>query len=352
MARFVAELAPSSLHPAGVQPPMPTHQHVFNALHAGYDDGEDPSGFDAVTDEWRKIAEELEELTNLIQVTTMPMQQIKLRPTPPPTEDEQLAAELAAAMALPRSGLQLHYQPLVNAVTGRLTGFEALLRWTTLDGVAINPMRAVELANRFGLAGALDMWVVGAAIARVSGWVRRQPDLVVAVNVTSSLLTTPSCAVQVEAVLHEHDMQPGNLCIEVTETVLLDEQTTQNLLALRALGVRLAIDDFGTGFSALSRLMDLPVDTVKLDRSFIMGRTLSVQDEAFLEAMVRMGHARGATVTIEGVSRPEDVALARRIGCDNCQGYWFAQALSVDFADALVASDALPWHEKIAELQN
>jgi EAL domain-containing protein (putative c-di-GMP-specific phosphodiesterase class I) len=269
--------------------------------------------------------------------------QVARAPAARAAKDGRQVEELRAAMASPKSGLRLHYQPQVDAGTGCLTGFEALLRWTTEGGVAFNPLHTVELAARHGFAEALDIWVVQAVVICAGDWVRRQPNLVLAVNATSALLTLPSCARLVGGLLRNNQMPARNLCIEVTEMVLLNEQVTSNLLALRQIGVQLAIDDFGTGLSALSRLMDVPFDTVKLDRSFIADRTLSPQDEVFLEAMVRLGHARGASVTIEGVNRADDVELARRIGCDTCQGFWFAPALSAEEAEELVSSDRLPW---------
>jgi len=310
--------------------------------------------------EWAAIADDLGDLMRIVKsiapATAPRPQSAPSAVVPPPpqasNDDLHLLAELRMAMASPNSGLRMHYQPLVDAQSGALNGFEALLRWTTRDGETINPMRTVDLAARHGLGEALDLWVVQAVAIAAGGWLQRHPDLVIAINVTNALLTNPACAHIVENLLRSSNVPTRNVCIEVTEIVLLNEQTTSNLHALRALGVKLAIDDFGTGFSALSRLMDVPVDTVKLDRSFIMGRKLSPQDEAFLEAMVRMGHARGATVTIEGVSRAEDVDLARRIGCDTCQGYWFAQAISAEMAEKLVSSETLPWLYTTSRWQN
>lgn len=252
---------------------------------------------------------------------------------------QELHAALTSVSAERHSGLRLEYQPLVDIGSATLHGFEALLRWTTLSEQAISPVTAIDIATHFGLGELLDRWVVRSAIAQLAGWVRRCPDIVVSINLTHALLHHPDCAMVVESELSRHGAAARNFCVEVTETVLLDEVALINLRGLRNLGVRLALDDFGTGQSTLARLMDLQVDNVKLDRSFIMNRDLSAQDEAFLKAMVGMSTARGATTTIEGVSQPEHLDLARRIGCTYCQGFWYSKAVSAPrAADMLLLS--------------
>ena len=256
-----------------------------------------------------------------------------------------LANQLREAMLTRGSGLTLRYQPVVHAETAALVGFEALLRWTTPDGVEVPPLRAVALAEQSGLAETLDFWVLQEAAQRTAQWAAKQPNLVVAINVTSALLTSTLAVSAVRALLRAHGLRPGNLCIEVTETVLLDQQATSNLKALRKLGLKLAIDDFGTGQSALTRLMDLDVDVVKLDRGFFAGRQRGRQEVSFLEAMVRMAHARGARVVAEGIACREDAALALRVGCDACQGFWYAEAISTASAASMVGTRVadLPW---------
>ncbi len=260
----------------------------------------------------------------------------------------ELGLELRQAMRDPDSHLTLHYQPLVNAANGSLVGFEALLRWTTRANACIDPPKIVALANNEGMAEALDLWVLQQAVLSAAQWVKAKPDIIIAVNMTSALLSSPECAAIVAGLLYIHALPARNLTIEVTEVLTLNDEIRLNLEILRRLGVRLAIDDFGTGMSTLARLMDLPVDTIKLDRSFILGRTLTAMDEDFLAALVRIGLARGATVTIEGVSRAEDVALAQRIGCHTCQGFWFGRAVNKDRADAIVLTNDLQWHDNVS----
>jgi EAL domain-containing protein (putative c-di-GMP-specific phosphodiesterase class I) len=262
-------------------------------------------------------------------------------------EASDLAAELRQAMRDPSSRLTLHYQPLVSADDGSLEGFEALLRWTTVANVYIDPPKIIELVNNYDMAEALDLWVLQHAVLSAAQWVKAKPDIIVAVNMTAALLSSPECFAIVGGLLHTHTVPARNLSIEVTEELTLNEEIRTNLRKLRQLGIRLAIDDFGTGMSTLARLMDLAVDTIKLDRSFILGRTLTSKDEEFLAALVRIGTARGASVTIEGVSRAEDVALARRIGCNTCQGFWFGRAVNRARADAIVMTTDLQWHENV-----
>ena len=258
-----------------------------------------------------------------------------------------LAQELHAALTSPAAerhgGLRLEYQPQIDIRSGALYGFEALLRWKTLNGQTISPLAAIDVAAHFGLAELLDRWVVRTAIAQLASWTVKHPGIVMSINLTQALLRHPNCAKIVEAELAWQGAPKSNFCIEVTETVLLDETILVNLHELRKLGVCLSLDDFGTGQSTLARLMDLPVDNVKLDRSFIINRKISDQDEAFLKAMVAMSTARGATTTIEGVSELEHLDLARRIGCTYSQGFWYSSAVPASKADEMLTLTVDEW---------
>ena len=147
--------------------------------------------------------------------------------------------------------------------------------------------------------------------------------------------------------LRANGVNASNFCIEVPETTLLDQRATNNLAALRRLGLQRAIDDFGTGQSALTRLMDLEVDVVKLDRAFFMGREQGPQQLSFLTAIVDRAKARGSRVVAEGVATRQDAQLARKIGCAACQGFWFAGPLSASAAGGLARLSAteLPWQQ-------
>ncbi len=243
----------------------------------------------------------------------------------------------------PHHGLRLEYQPLIDITNNKLAGFEALLRWTTKANRVVSPLDAVDLAKRFGLSEALDRWVLQTAVAQIAEWLAQHADLVLSINLTEALLRHPHCTTMVEYELNRHSVPARNFCIEVTETVLLDQTALANLHNLKKIGVQLSLDDFGTGKSALSRLMELPVDNVKLDRSFIIERDLTKQDEAFLKAVVEMALARGATTTIEGVCRLEHLELASRIGCTTCQGFWFSPAVPAQRATSMLTESVNTW---------
>ena len=262
------------------------------------------------------------------------------------TRRDMLIDQLRRDMVRSGSPLTLNYQPIVTAQTGALVGFEALLRWHTETGEPVPPPEAVALAAHAGLSEALDFWVLQEACTDAAAWVSLRSDLYIAVNVTGGLLANPECINAVRAVLRGCGVAPNQLCVEVVEDLILDQATTDNLMALRALGVRIAIDDFGTGRSNLARLLDLKVDTVKLDRSFFLGRDLDESSVDFLKSLVRMSHQRGAQVVAEGIACDADSVLARQIACDACQGFWFSEALSAEAARYLVVADKLPWATK------
>jgi len=260
-------------------------------------------------------------------------------------EAADLAEQLHAALLARQSGLTLNYQPVVDATTGAILGFEALLRWTTPDGKQVPPLRVVDLAARANLLETLDFWVMQQAVSQTRPWLSANPRLVIAINVTAALLTSPLAVSAVRALLRANGVSAANFCIEVPETTLLDQRATNNLAALRRLGLQLAIDDFGTGQSALTRLMDLDVDLVKLDRAFFTAQEQGPRQRSFLGAIVDMAKARGSQVVAEGVATPEDARLAREIGCAACQGFWFAGPLTASAAGSLARSETaeLPW---------
>jgi EAL domain-containing protein (putative c-di-GMP-specific phosphodiesterase class I) len=272
--------------------------------------------------------------------------QALLLPPPPRVrqDDQALSEELRQAILEPGTGLSLRYQPMVDARDGRLLGFEALLRWTTPNGLVIPPERVFAIATAHGLEEALEFWVLQEALMRSANWLLQQPGLTLSVNVAGALLANTLGLAMIRALLRSTGIPPASLCLEVTETMLLDEASRTNLSAIKALGLKVAIDDFGTGQSSLARLLDLDVDVVKLDRSFFVGRDGGREgDLSFLRAIVRMAHSRNATVVAEGIARSQDEALARRAGCDACQGFWYAQALSAEGTADMARETRQPW---------
>ena len=231
--------------------------------------------------------------------------------------------------AIERREFELHYQPIVNIKTGHILAAEALVRWNhPLLGMQ-TPDSFIPIAEESGLIGPLGEWILhdalrAAALCRT----RRQPPLRIAVNVSGVQISDPTFVRSVEAALAHSSIDPHLLEFELTETFLIEHctETSQALAALRALGVRIAIDDFGAGYSSFHYLRHLPVDSLKVDRSFI--RDLKPQadgDISILKAMVAMAQSLGVELVIEGVETPYQRDVLTSIGCEIAQGYLFSR---------------------------
>ncbi|MCH8626513.1 EAL domain-containing protein [Arsenicicoccus piscis] len=221
------------------------------------------------------------------------------------------------------------YQPVIDLTSGAATGVEALLRWTDPEGDFFGIEEVIRLAEEFGSILAIGSWVMDQAVAQAAAWLEEGLPLSVAVNVSVRQLTAPDFADTVERVLADHALPAEYLVIEITETVVLEqtEQTISTLKALRSLGVRVAIDDFGTGYSGLANLRSLPLDILKIDRSFIQGLGESGGDEAVVAAVTRLGRELGLTITAEGIETRDQERRARALGITAAQGYLFARPI-------------------------
>jgi diguanylate cyclase (GGDEF)-like protein/PAS domain S-box-containing protein len=234
-----------------------------------------------------------------------------------------IEAELRAGLL--DGGLNLHFQPIV-ALDGRRAGAESLLRWQRPGGPAIGAQDAVSVAEETGLIGQIGREVLASACTAAAGW--SGVDVGVAVNVSPRQLTRPDELVaDVRAALATSGLAAERLTLEITETVLMEDmrQGEQVLTRLRALGVRLEIDDFGVGYSSLSYLHRLPVQALKLDRSFIAGLPHDRASVRILEAVVGLARAFDVGVTAEGVETTEQLEAVRAAGCDAAQGYGLAR---------------------------
>ena len=343
----------ATLTAASAQPPSIRSQEQLWEISQLLEDLRSPAVRDAILHLLRALSERPLPLPDLAP----PPLHLKAEPevprAPPPAtapmpqsgDAADLSEQLHAALLARQSGLTLNYQPVVDAVSGAILGFEALLRWTTPDGQQVPPLRVVDLAARANLLETLDFWVMQQAVNQARPWLTANPRLVIAINVTAALLSSPLAVSAVRALLRANGVSAANFCIEVPETTLLDQRATNNLAALRRLGLQLAIDDFGIGQSALTRLMDLDVDVVKLDRAFFTAQDPGPKQRSFLGAIVDMAKARGSRVVAEGVATRQDAMLAREIGCAACQGFWFAGPLSASAAGSLARSTTadLPW---------
>ncbi|AOZ00301.1 hypothetical protein BKK81_14415 [Cupriavidus sp. USMAHM13] len=243
-------------------------------------------------------------------------------------EHRELATELRAALA--NGTLQQYYQPQIRLADGRLCAVEALARWFHPQRGEITPSRFIPLAEEEGLITALGKWAIEAACAQLAQWRAAGVGVPrISVNLSPIDLRDPALPGRIEQTLARHGLVPADLIIEITESVFLEHSagTGASVAALRRLGVPLSIDDFGTGFSTLSRLMRLPVDEIKLDRSFLVSLETSAEARTLVEAVIRIGRSLDLTVVAEGVSSTFQHRFLATHGCQVGQGFLFSRAV-------------------------
>ena len=247
--------------------------------------------------------------------------------------------------ALERSELRLHYQPLVELATGTVIGVEALLRWEHPTRGLVPPLSFIPLAEETGLILPIGRWVLDTACHTVREWQRRFPAasrLAVSVNLSARQFAESGLIGDVATILDHTGLHPSSLELEITESVVMDqsEASVERLRGLRALGVKLVLDDFGTGYSSLSYLRRLPLDTIKVDRSFVMGLGSDPADLPIIQAVVSLAHGLGIDVVAEGIETSAQLASLRGLDCDRGQGYWFSRPLPELAIEALLAGTA------------
>ncbi len=243
---------------------------------------------------------------------------------------ERLVFEARLRQALERGELWLAYQPKVDATTARIIGVEALLRWTLPDLGALSPMQFIPLAEETGLIVPIGRWVLKTACAQAMAWRRqglRQVSL--AVNLSPRQFSDDTLLQDIDDALAASGMPPELLQLEITESMVMHNvpRAIEILDVIRSRGVRLAIDDFGTGYSSMSLMKKFPVDTIKIDRSFVKDLPDDAEDRAIAQAIISMGKALGLTIVAEGVETAEQAAFLRFHGCDEMQGYLFSPPL-------------------------
>jgi diguanylate cyclase (GGDEF)-like protein len=255
----------------------------------------------------------------------------------------------ALRQAVAHEDFVVYYQPQVDTASGQLVGVEALVRWQHPERGLVEPVDFIGLAEETGLILPLGLWVLRMACRQAQSW-RAQNDgrpLLLSVNLSPMQVRQPDLVAEVAAILAETGLPADALCLEITESVLLEdaEATTRTLQALRALGVHLAIDDFGTGYASLSYLQRFPVETVKIDRSFIAALGESAGGMAIVEAVTALAHQLGLAVVAEGIETAAQSALVEQVGCDQSQGFYVAHPLPAEelvrlFASSLTAAGA------------
>jgi len=234
--------------------------------------------------------------------------------------------------ALARGEYSLRYQPRVSFGDGRITGCEALLRWHT-DGEAISPAQFIPLLEESGLILPVGEWVIRAACMQIRDWRRANvPAVPIAVNLSAKQLQQGDICAVVERALQDSGVEAGLLELEVTESVAMHDAqgSVKTLQRLKAAGLRISIDDFGTGYSSLSYLKRFPVDSLKLDRSFVAGLPDDADDASIANAVITMAHSLDLSVVAEGVETPAQQAFLARAGCDEMQGFLFSHPLEAE----------------------
>ncbi len=262
-----------------------------------------------------------------------------------PRMDEDVVGRLELVGALRRASIQeefvIHYQPTVELATGSLVGVEALLRWHHPTRGLVPPLEFIPLAEETGSIVEIGRWVLEQACTQTAAWRRALPGaqaLQVSVNVSIRQVRRPGLVDDLRHALSVSGLPPEALTLEITESVLAREEMTSILEEVSALGVRLALDDFGTGYSSLSLLQNLPVDTLKIDRSFIR-RVDAAERRAFVRAILDLAQALELPVVAEGIEEPEQVLELERLGCRLGQGFYFARPLDAASFESLFGTE-------------
>jgi diguanylate cyclase len=254
---------------------------------------------------------------------------------------ERLMLERDLRHALDRDELLLHYQPQVDLATGDIVGAEALLRWQHHERGLVSPADFIPVLEETGLIIPVGEWVLEEACRQVGAWHDSGfAQIRIAVNLSARQLPRGDLVDAVERALEESGLDPGCLELEITESLLVEDSEAGlravDLLKKGVAGLSISIDDFGTGYSSLSRLKALPIERLKIDRSFIDGVTTDSGDSAITAAVISLGHSLRLQVTAEGVETAEQLAFLREQDCDEAQGFYFSRPLpACEFARLL-----------------
>jgi diguanylate cyclase (GGDEF)-like protein len=243
----------------------------------------------------------------------------------------QLESELRHAIE--RSEFEVYYQPIVDLKTRAIYGFEALIRWHHPDRGFVSPDAFIPIAEDTGLIVPMDWWVIEQACQQLYDWQRRfdRPDLTMSVNLSQKQFSQPDFVDSLSWVLQSVGLNPETLKLEITERIIMDNDASAKLRTqeLREMGVQLSIDDFGTGYSSLSRIQELPINTLKIDRSFISHLSSETDSTAIVDAIVSMARSLDLTVIVEGIETEYQCDLLRDMGCHQGQGYLFSRPVPV-----------------------
>jgi diguanylate cyclase (GGDEF)-like protein/PAS domain S-box-containing protein len=256
--------------------------------------------------------------------------------------------------ALDRDELVLHYQPIIDLRTGRVVGFEALMRWNHPERGLLNPSDFIAFAEETGLIVPMGTWALEAACRQTAYWqsvrdrTTSEPPLKINVNLAARQVADRTLAKTVADIIDRTGISADAVCLELTENTLMQDtaSTVDALHALRSQGVHLSIDDFGTGYSSLSYLKRFPVEALKIDRSFIDGLGCESEDTSIVEAIITLAHALELSAVAEGLETPAQLETLRTLGCDFAQGYLIGRPLPAEVIGDTPADDLTTWQDQ------
>jgi EAL domain-containing protein (putative c-di-GMP-specific phosphodiesterase class I) len=244
---------------------------------------------------------------------------------------QRVALENSLRRGIEKKEFFLHYQPLWNLKTSKMVGVEVLLRWQSSDYGLMLPSTFISLLEDTGLINAVGEWVLRTACNQVREWTMAEHrELKIAVNISGKQMKHPNFLEMLTAIIEETGVDPRNLELEFTESVIMDnvENTIEIFRKLKEMGIQLSIDDFGTGYSSLNYLKHFPVDRIKIDRSFVADVNCNDSDAAIIEAIVSMAQSLSLRVVAEGVENSDQLHSLTQLGCDEVQGFYLAMPMN------------------------
>jgi diguanylate cyclase (GGDEF)-like protein len=263
---------------------------------------------------------------------------------------DQFALETEMRHGIAQWEFVLYYQPIVELETGHIAGFEALVRWQHPRLGFVSPARFIPLAEETGLILPLGDWICRTACYQARQWQQTFPDwpLMVSINLSGQQFEQPHLAQQLGSLLRETGLDGASLKLEITESMVMGDidVAIDLMLRLKALGCRLGMDDFGTGYSSLSYLRRFPIDTLKVDQSFVHNMSESREDREIVRTIVDLGHTLGMDLIAEGIETQAQAEALRSLSCEYGQGYYWAKPLPADEATALLAANGLPRQQR------
>ena len=258
---------------------------------------------------------------------------------------QRLELETDLRKAIEREEFLVYYQPIVSLIKGTLVGFEALARWQHPTRDIVSPAEFIPVSEETGLIVPLGKWLLKEACQQLRFWQSQYPEyssLKVSVNLSGKQLKEPFLINTIDEVLEETGLEGQFLKLEITESLLMNnfELVTNTLLSLRKRKIQLSIDDFGTGYSSLSYLHRFPINTIKIDRSFVE-EIQSERDNSIIKTIVTLAHMLNMDVIAEGIETPFQMNQLKRLKCEHGQGYFFAKPLNKKEAEKFIASSPM-----------